>query len=331
MRAKLGVGAVFVLIAVLVPMYAAQATAPGKNGRIAFRRYLNANHTKGEIFTINPNGAGLRQVTDFPGGIGAEPDWSPNGRWIVYSVYPHGDEGRSRIFKIRPNGRDRTQLASTCTGKCLANGYPAWSPSGRRIAFQRELGTRRNRITALVVMRSDGTHAQQVTKQGASPNRRNRFADLAPAWAPNGKRLAFERLDQKTDHHAIFTVRLDGTGAHRITPWRLDASQPDYSPNGDWILFRSNANSDTAGNLWLVHPNGSRLHAVTHAAPGAAKWLSGSFSPTGRRINAARTRVANGMQENADVYVMHLDGSGLQDVTNSPDAWESASDWGPKP
>lgn len=321
------------LVVVLAPLYAAQATAPGKNGSIAFRRYLDAAHRRGEIFTINPNGAGLRRVTHSHGNLGSEPDWSPNGRWIVYAVYPHGDEGRSRIFKIGPYGADRTKLASTCTGKCAADGYPAWSPSGGRIAFQRGLRTGyKGRLnTAIFVMRSDGTHARQVTKRGYFPPRATRFEDLAPAWAPDGKRLAFEKHDQKTHHHAIFTVHRNGTGLRRITPWRLDASQPDYAPNGRWILFRSNANSDTAGNVWLVHPNGSRLHAVTHDPAGTAKWLSGSFSPNGRRITAGRTLVANGRQQNADVYVMHLDGSGLQDVTNSPNAWESASDWGPKP
>jgi Tol biopolymer transport system component len=146
---------------------------------------------------------------------------------------------------------------------------------------------------------------------------------------PDAKRLAFDRHDQKVDHHAIFTVRRDGTGLRRITPWRLDASQPDYAPNGRWILFRSNQPSDTKGNEWLVHPDGAGLHPVTHDPAGTAKWLQARFSPNGRRITAARVPVVNGEQQNADVYVMHLDGSGLQNVTNSPNTWESAPDWGP--
>ena len=39
----------------------ARATFPGKNGRIAFRRYLNDAHTRAAIFTINPDGT--RQAT----------------------------------------------------------------------------------------------------------------------------------------------------------------------------------------------------------------------------------------------------------------------------
>jgi hypothetical protein len=45
---------------------AALATVPGKNGRIAFRRYFNSDHTKGAIFTINADGSGERRVTHPP-------------------------------------------------------------------------------------------------------------------------------------------------------------------------------------------------------------------------------------------------------------------------
>jgi hypothetical protein len=58
------------LVVVLVPMYAAHATAPGEDGSIAFRRYLDAAHRRGEIFTINPNGAGVRRVTHSHGNLG---------------------------------------------------------------------------------------------------------------------------------------------------------------------------------------------------------------------------------------------------------------------
>jgi hypothetical protein len=42
---------------------AAWATAPGKNGKIAFRRYLNKKHSRGALFTVNPDGSATRQIT----------------------------------------------------------------------------------------------------------------------------------------------------------------------------------------------------------------------------------------------------------------------------
>jgi Tol biopolymer transport system component len=303
------------------------------NGRIAFRRFLKADKSTGEIFTINPDGTGLQQVTSSPAKVlSTEPNWSPDSEWIVYMVAPGGDlEREARLSKIRPDGTDATDLAGACTGACLSDGFPACDPSGQLIAFQRSLGPGlgENNLTAIFVMDADGIKARQVTQQGASLKRPNQYEDVAPTFAPTGASIAFERRNIDTGHHAIFTVGLDGTGELQITPWSLDASQPDVSPDGEWILFRSNETSETEGDVWLVHPDGTSAHAVTDSAAGEAKWLSGSFSPDGLYVTNGRTPILNGQQQNAGVSIMRLDGSDLRDLTDDPNFWDSAPDWGP--
>jgi TolB protein len=315
---------------VLLAAAPAQATTHGKNGRIAFRRFYDADHTRGDIFTVSVLGTAQRQVTHTRRSrLATEPDWSPNGRWIEYQVARHGDLDNSRLYKIHPDGTHRTFLSASCQVPCMSDGFAQWAPHGRRIAFQRQFGPGDPTfLFALFVMRANGTHVRQITHRGANPLVDHRFQDHAPTWSPNAKRLAFERTDGKSDLHAICTVRLDGTHRKRITPWRLDASQPDWSPNGRWILFRSKEGSDDSGNVWLVHPDGSGLHRVTHTAPGTGKWASGSFSPDGRRIVSAKNPGV-GAAGNADVYVMRLDGSHMRNITTSS-AWESAPDWGPR-
>ena len=310
----------------------AEATFDGDNGPIAFRRYTNEDHTRGAIFLVRPDGTGERQLTH-PGssGVSAEPDVSPSGRWVVYSLYRNAEEDQSVLKKIRIDGTHRSTLDQTCTDPCLTDGYPAWGPHGKRIAFQRGLGPRtgRNKMIALYVIHADGSHARRVTQRGRDALVDQPFEDHAPSWSPDGRRLAFERFSRVREHQAIFTVRLDGTGLRRITPWWLDASQPDYSPNGRWILFRTMENSAVAGNVQLVRPDGTQRRAVTHDRSGHGKWLSASFSPDGRRITAGHTRVVDGQQLNADVFTFRLDGSGRRNVTATPDRWESAVDWGP--
>ena len=308
----------------------AQATFKGRNGRIAFRRYLNDAQTRGAIFTITRHGAAVRQVTHpLRGVVTDEPDWSPNGRWIVYQKE---NSNGSRLFKIHPNGSDRTFLSSGCPdldtiGRC-GDGYASWLPGGRRLALQREsCGTGSTNLIAIYVMRADGTHARRVTQKNATCATSHRYSDGAPGVAPSGKRLAFERFDNSRGKQAVFRVRLDGTGLRRLTPWRIDASQPDWSPNGRWIAFRTQEQSETRGNIALVRPNGSGLHRITHSG-GKRKWLSCSFSPNGRKIQAGRVP-GSGDAGNADVYVMTLDGSGRRNLTESG-RWESASDWGPR-
>ena len=304
--------------------------ARAKNGKIVFRRWLNDQHTRGDIFTIDPDGSGLLRVTHTRRGASTEPDPSPDGRWIDYMVIHHGDLGSGRLYKIHPNGKGRTYLSRSCTGVCIGDGFPDWSSTGL-IAFARNLSADPSKpigFGAIFVMRPDGSHARQITLTSQSPATGNAFYDESPGWAPSGRRIAFDRGRNTDNLHAIFTVRLNGTQSRRITPWWLDASQPQYSPNGAWIAFRSGENSDTSGNIWLVHPNGSGLHKLTHAHPGKAKWQSCAFSPNGMWVVSAKNHIVGGDQQNADVYVIPVGGGAPIDVTNTSNAWESAPDWG---
>jgi TolB protein len=310
-----------------------QATVPVTNGRIAFRRFLSADKTTGAIFTINPDGTGLQQLTSGrrKDGVGTEPSWSPDGEWIVYMVAPEGDLGRARLAKIRPDGTDATDLSGTCTGRCRSDGFPAFAPSVQLIAFERkmEMASGEGESTAIFVMDAAGTNPWQITQRGSNSEHPTQYEDLAPTFAPSGARIAFERTDLETYHHAIFTVGLDGTDELQVTPWSLDASQPDFSPDGAWILFRSNETSATEGNVWLVHPDGTSAHAITDSVAEQAKWVSGSFSPDGLYITNGRAPIVNGEQQNADVYVMGLDGSELRNLTDDADFWDSSPEWGP--
>lgn len=115
------------------PATAAIPAAPhgtASNGKIVFRRWLNGTHTRGEIFTINSDGSGLSQVTHTPGAASTEPDPSPDGRWIDYMVIRNGDLSSGRLFKIRPDGSDRTGLSRSCT-RLLLLSTGRWPGAGR--------------------------------------------------------------------------------------------------------------------------------------------------------------------------------------------------------
>ena len=62
----------------------ASATYPGANGRIAFTANLNGKSW--QLFTMEPNGTDLRQLTHIPGSadVSLAPDWSPDGTQIVF-------------------------------------------------------------------------------------------------------------------------------------------------------------------------------------------------------------------------------------------------------
>jgi TolB protein len=176
MRRFAAILGVIALSTVALSVAPTHATVPGKNGRIAFRRYLNPRQTQGAIFTINRTG--LFQVTHPPRlVVTANPQWSPDWHWIVYGQGKGRDpfdNGTARIYKIRANGTHRIYLSASCTGSCMSDTGPAFSPGGKHIVFTRKSGDHPvgTGVIALYLMRADGTHVHRVTQRHVQPGPR---------------------------------------------------------------------------------------------------------------------------------------------------------------
>jgi Tol biopolymer transport system component len=124
--------------------------------------------------------------------------------------------------------------------------------------------------------------------------------------------------------HAIFVARADGSGKRQITPWALDAGDdPDWSPDGKLILFRSHEGGGEQSQLYVVRSDGTGRRQLSHVKQGTTI-LSSSYSPDGRWITFGRA----GRGGNADVFVMRSNGTAVRPVTRTT-AWDSAPDWGP--
>src|SRR5207248_7850818 len=104
-----------------------------------------------QIFTINPDGTGLFQVTNMPpteDPFALNPDFSPDGKRIVF---PHDMTGALELYVINADGTALTQI--THDGRF--HGLPRWSPDGTHIAVATsggELG-----LGVIVTIRADGT------------------------------------------------------------------------------------------------------------------------------------------------------------------------------
>jgi TolB protein len=317
------------LAVLLIRSSAAPATVPGQNGRIAFRRYLGPNRTKGAILIAAPDGTGERQLTTPPAKASDDfPDVSPDGRFVAFQRC----RATCGVYVVNADGTGLRRVdRGGCTGDrlppgCSDNGYPAISPDGTEIAFNHAFGRiRHDQIdhAGIYRMHLDGTHLRRVT---LPPTRA--AEDGEPQWSPDGKRIVFVRHNvtaKPAGKQAVMVVDADGARLHRVTPYALKAGDgPDWSPDGTRILFRSPQTEDfTHCNLWTIAPDGTGLQQITRAAP-QTKIYSASFSPDGTAISFGMTG-ANGQ---ADVWRINLDGSALAPVTRTP-RWDSAPDWGP--
>ena len=331
--------AVLALVAVLgAAATAAWATPPGKNGQIVFRRYLDAARTTGPLFTANPDGSKVRQITRPTSGVvDQEADWSPDGRKIAFGRRTPCPAGGPRngldgycdlVYTVGRDGRGlkplvRCDFAETCH---LVD-TPAWSPDGKRIAYAYGVSDPTftdslNFDQAIWIVGANGKGAHQVTQLAPGSS-----WDSGPQWSPDGRRLVFARADLKLQKDAVFTVHADGSGLSQVTPWELNAGNgPDWSPDGRWLLFNAQPD-DGSSNVYKSRPDGSGLVNLTKQGAEGLRYTSSSFSPDGRMIATARTPGA-GPDGAADIVVMRADGSHALAVTKSP-LWESAVDWGP--
>ena len=316
---KLGLAAVLLATALAFLTTApSHATFRGDNGRIAFRRYLDSAHTWGAIFTIAADGTGEQQVTHPPKGtVDDQPDWAPDGSQIVFERCPKS--GSCRLYIVAADGSRLSAVSPPCSrgGTCGGDGPGAFSPHGKRIVFGRlDSGYG---CCAIVTTGLDARSVTPIVK-GVKP-----YALGEPQLSPDGRRVVLVEAKGGGNPRAVFVVGVNGHGARQLTPWSMNAGDaPDWSPDGKWVLFRSNVDVDgKQSQIYLIHPNGSGLTQLTHFKPGTIV-TSSSFSPDGTQIVFATTGVGG----KADVYVMAADGTAMAPVTRTS-AWDSAPDWGP--
>jgi TolB protein len=303
----------------------ALATFPGERGRIAFQRVTDPSAEGSEqIFTVGPRGGPARRLTSLSGGAFA-PDYSPDGQRIAFERRGITPEA---LYVMRANGADQVALSTGgCTGLCLGEGDAAWSPDGSRLLFARAFGpiVRDNASQLdLVVANADGSGAQLLRAfrplegEGREPH--------GAQWSPDGRRIAVTILNITAKPElgsAIYVLNADGTGLRRITPFRLNAGNPDWSPNGRRIVFNSSFEGQAAVEIYTVRPDGRRLHRVRRDPRGKSYSFEPVWSPDGRRI----AMVHGSGRAVPHIWTMRRNGTGLRQVTRGrlPDF---SPDWG---
>jgi Tol biopolymer transport system component len=117
-----------VIAALLAAPAAADAALAGANGRIYFSA-LAPGASVADVWSVNPDGTGLTNLTDLPGGPGEghDPSAAPNGL-VAFAV---GTGTAGEIWAMNADGSSPRRL----TNDGFADRMPAVSPDGARIAF----------------------------------------------------------------------------------------------------------------------------------------------------------------------------------------------------
>jgi len=139
----------------------------------------------------------------------------------------------------------------------VAGDYPAYSRDGR-LAFTR---------SGVWVASANGTRRRHIVP---------RFAEYltytSPAWAQDGKELAYIRVDNGHETNELWLVRPDGRGLHGLSIVH-QASSPAWAPDGSWIAYAGD------GGLSEVLPDGAGRRLLVRGLVDSPSW-----SPNGESI-----------------------------------------------
>ena len=188
------------------------------------------------VWLIHADRTGDHQV-----GVGANgeqllPDWSPDGGKLVFTT--RGGEHEPLFEYMLSSGRARQLFG--CDGSCLGDDEPAYSPDGRTVAFVRALGafTEFGPSDCSLWLGDVATGRVRRLTDNHSCNR-----EVMPRWSPDGTRLTYyrERFDPATEQAAtaVFVLRIATGQETRLTEWGDDYGEPDWSPDGRWIVMAS--------------------------------------------------------------------------------------------
>jgi Tol biopolymer transport system component len=303
-RPTLYLAALAAVVAVVVFPARSQATPAAASGEIAFSVPV---HGVSQVFTVNPNGTGLRQITHRSSDAGLYTlSWSPGGRDLLFGITVHG---RDRIVKAHPDGSGGAVIGAPCSGKCAGDDDGIYSPNGRRIAFDRAFGPVVNNnlaAQAIFTTHPDGSHLTELTPK------LKWTGDFGPQWSPDGTKIAFVRntgtgSDTKT---AIYVMNADGSGVRRLTPFKIGAADPRWSPNGKQILFNTYANPTPgeSSDLFVMQADGTHRTALTHLTGGAQQAFADDWSPDGKEVLFHRVTYSGVDTQVGHFYVLELAG-----------------------
>jgi Tol biopolymer transport system component/DNA-binding winged helix-turn-helix (wHTH) protein len=242
-----------------------------------------------EIWILPKRGGEGRRLLAERGKIASPPQWSFDGRSVIYSSNRNGHPALWRASLDSPDNAAQIQAA----------GSPAWDPAvsrhGYRLAYERmlrslsvwqmDLGESSDKRPSLLIAATsdtdqgpgpqfspdgkklaymsdrsgtmeiwisdrDGSHAFQLSAVGGAGT---------PRWSPDSQFVVFDAMTQNGSKVVLMSLR--GGAPVTLTPDEFNDVCPSFSRDGKWVYFASSRSG--AFQVWKVPATGGAAIQVT--------------------------------------------------------------------
>ncbi len=228
------------------------------------------------------------QLTAGPG-YDYQPDWSGDGRWMVFARYDH-----DAIELWSLDTRDGRTRKMTSGG--AVNLEPRFSPDGKRLAFVST--SYKGHFHIFVARFEDGllSDVQQLTRENISSLPRYYYSqadhEINPVWTRDGSEILF--ISNRGHIHGtggFWKIKAEpGAEAHEIhyeeTNWK---ARPDFSPDGKRMVYASYM-GQSWHQLWVMPAAGGDAFPISY---GAFDNVNPRWSPDGSKIAFISNRSGN--------------------------------------
>jgi TolB protein len=233
----------------------------------------------GSLWRQKVDSTTAQQITDGPG-YDYQPDWSPDGKNVVYVSYQK-DAMELWLLDLA-SGKSR-QL----TNGGAVNVEPRWSPDGKRIVFVSTSFNKRFHVFRADV--NDGKLENVVRLTGETKSDLPRYyysafdTEISPVWTRDGKEILFvSNCGHIHGSGGFWRMRAEpGAEAREIhyeeTNWK---ARPDFSPDGSRMVYSSYLGRQWH-NLWVMPANGGDAFPISY---GDWDETNVRWSPDGKRL-----------------------------------------------
>jgi Tol biopolymer transport system component len=190
--------------------------------KLLYSQYGNHGADVGNtsIEIMNADGSGKHTLFHREGFSAFDAVWSPAGDMIAFSVgkyFRAPGLPASQVALIKPDGSGFRVIADDGVN----NGFPSWSPDGKRIVYKRGR-------QLVILSLADG----KVTPLTGEEHWYN-----FPQWSPKGDVIMF--TSDRDGDFELYTIRPDGTDLRRLTNVPGNDAHSIWSTDGEWIVFSS--------------------------------------------------------------------------------------------